>query len=171
MELLVNQFAGVEALREGKDAIKNLERIFSPFKKPLTNKERRGLRAVGTSRYGLAKIIERIAGQYDHKLPKEDSASAFSQRIAYLDQLRHYIIALQNHLETMDDTEKAVGKDIMACVDKYSSIFQIARKHDGDLDLAMKELDEYNTRFGLIIKEEDKHPETGTSSTQTLPKT
>ena len=159
MDLLVSALAPENELLNGRNTVNNLNSIMEPFKKPLTAKARKTLRAVGSSRYGLVKIVEKIAIQYDGKLSKEDNAVDLAMRVAYLDRIRQYKIAVLNLFEMLDDTDKAIGHDIMAHVDKFSGNLQTARQHDGDLDEAMKELDEYNSRFGAAMEEEEKEEE------------
>lgn len=161
MDLLVNSFAPLPELTSATDTVNNLTKWLDPHKKSLTAKARQNLRSVGSSRMGLVKIVENIASQYDGKLSKEDNAVELSKRVAYLEKLRRYRIAVTQLLETLDDTEKAVGQDVMSHVDKFSASLQTARHHDGDLDMAMKELDDYNARFGAAMEqEEEEKPDT-----------
>jgi hypothetical protein len=169
MDLLVNEFAQESELIKAKDAINNLNVIFHPFHKPLTARARQGMRAVGTSRYGLVKIVEKMSLQYDSKLSKEDNAVNLAVRVSYLDRIRQLKIAVLNFYEALDDTDKAVGHDVMAHVDKFSASLQIARQHDGDIDEAMKELDEYNSRFGASMTEEDTNPDPKGGTTPETP--
>ncbi|MFA6057151.1 MAG: hypothetical protein WC756_03050 [Taibaiella sp.] len=155
MDLLVTSFAPPNDIINATQAINNWRDSFNPYKKSLTAKAKKNIRAVGSSRYGLAKIVGKISTQYNDKLSKEDDAAELTSRMEYIDKVRQYKIAAQNLYESLDDTDKALGKDIMAHVDKFSSSLQIARQHDGDLDEAMKELDEYNARFGAIMEEEE----------------
>lgn len=126
-----------------------------PYKVSLANNTRNGMRVIGNSRLGLVEIVNKLATQYDNKLAKEENAIDLSRRTNYLRMIKAYKLAVQNLLELIDDTEKALGNDIMAYVDKFSSSLRNARKFDGDLDEAMKELDDYNGRFGAIIEAED----------------
>ncbi|MFA6060847.1 MAG: hypothetical protein WC756_21800 [Taibaiella sp.] len=160
MNLLVTLFAPANDIVNATQAINNWRDSFNPYKKSLTAKARQGLRAVGSSRLGLVKIVGKISTQYNGKLSKEDDAGELTSRMDYHDKIRQYKIAVQNLYEALDDTDKAIGQDIMAHVDKFSSSLQTARQHDGDLDEAMKELDEYNARFGATMAEEDENTET-----------
>jgi hypothetical protein len=165
MDLLVTSFAPANEIINATMAINNWRDTFNPHKKSLTAKARKNIRTVGNSRHGLAKIVAKISTQYEGKLSKEDNAADLTKRLDYLDQIRQYKIAALNLYEALDDTDKALGQDVMTHVDKYSSNLQTARQHDGDLDEAMKELDEYNARFGAIMEEEDEN--TGTSDDNT----
>jgi hypothetical protein len=155
MDLLVNSFAPLPELTSATDSINNLSKWLAPHKKALTAKQRIAIRSVGNSRMGLVKIVEKMAIQYDGKLSKEDNAAELSKRIAYLEKIRQYKIAAMNLFELLDDTDKALGQDVMAHVDKFSANLQTARQHDGDLDMAMKELDDYNARFGPTMDQEE----------------
>jgi hypothetical protein len=157
MDLLVTSFAPANDIINATQAINNWRDTFSPHKKSLTAKARKNIRTVGNSRHGLAKMVDKISTQYEDKLSKEDNAAELTNRLDYLDKIRRYKIAAQNLYEALDDTDKALGQDIMAHVDKFSSNLQTARQYDGDLDEAMKELDEYNARFGAVMVEEDEN--------------
>ncbi len=172
MDLLVSSFLLENELINGKDTINNLNAILKPHSKSLTAKQRIGIRSVGNSRYGLVKIAERIALQYESKLSKEDNAVDLAVRVSYLEKIRQYKIAVLALFEMLDDTDKALGQDIMNFVSKFSKHLDAARIHDGDLDEALKDLDDYNSRFGASMEAEDETPETPKSATPlTLPTT
>jgi len=156
MMLLVNSFAQEPEITNGINQIRGFNDLFAPYKVSLTVEQRRGLRIVGNSRVGLANMIAGIAEEYKKKLPSEESYEELTTRLTYLNLLKTYKRAVKNLLESLDDTEKALGKDIMLFVDKYSGILNNARKFDGDLDEDMKELDDYNARFGKVIDEEEE---------------
>jgi hypothetical protein len=164
MNLLVRSFAADVELENAVNGIKNLTDAIAPYKLSLSNDDRKGLRVVGTSRLGLVEIVNRLATQYDNKLSKTENASDLSFRINYLHMLKTYKMAAQHLLEVLDDTDKALGNDIMTFVDKFSTNLRSARKFDGDLDEAMKELDDYNARFGKIMDEEDTQQNTATDA-------
>ena len=171
MDLLITSFASPDEMINATQAINDFIASFAPHKKSLTAKARQGMRAVGSSRFGLVKIVDKISRQYDGKLSKEDNSAELTSRMDYMDNVRQYKIAVQNLYEALDDTDKAIGQDIMAHVDKFSSSLQTARQHDGDLDEAMKELDDYNARFGATMEEEEKNPDTSAGNKPLEPPT
>lgn len=155
MDLFVKNFASDAELQNSMDQVNALAQSLMPYKVSLSNETRKNLRVVGSSRLGLVEIVNKVAMQYNNKLTKDENATELNQRVNYLRELRAYKLAAQNLYELLDDTEKALGNDIMSYVDKFSSSLRNARKFDGDLDEAMKELDDYNGRFGSIMNEED----------------
>ena len=167
--LLVHSFAPNDELDKSIEKANALSAAMAPHKVSLNKEVRKSLRVVGTSRMGLLTIIDKVATQYDEKLAKNEKASDLTQRIAYLHKLRKYKLAIQNLLEALDDTDKALGKDIMSYVDKFGGSLSNVRKHDGDLDEAMKELDDYNARFGKIMEQEDNENKDGEGKNSDTP--
>ncbi|KAA5533561.1 hypothetical protein F0919_13560 [Taibaiella lutea] len=161
MNLMVRSFAPSDELEDAINQINGLINNLDPFKVSLSNDARKKMRVVGSSRLGLVDIVSRLATQYDEKLAKNDNAKDLKERVAYLQVLRAYRIAAQKLCEALDDTDKALGKDIMGYVDKFGDSLQSARKYDGDLDEAIKELDDYNARFKKVMEEEDPELEAG----------
>lgn len=64
---------------------------------------------------------------------------------ANLESVRQALNAL---MEQITETQMANGMDIMTMVDRYSSSLQANRNNNAALDLAMREVDEWNKRFG-----------------------
>ncbi|KAA5536538.1 hypothetical protein F0919_02395 [Taibaiella lutea] len=167
MNFLVHSFAQNNELEKTTAELTGLATILTPFKVSLSNESRNGLRVVGTSRLGLVEIVAKLSTQYDNKLAKDDQAADLNQRLVYLRKLKACKLAAKNLCELLDDTDKALGNDVMTFVDKFSNSLRNARKYDGDLDEAMKELDDYNARFGKIIEDEDKESEAGNNPGET----
>lgn len=59
-------------------------------------------------------------------------------------------------LEIIQEIGLGISIDSMVLVDRYVDNLQIARKNDASLDLAMREVDEYNSRFGVKKGEKTK---------------
>jgi len=167
MNLLVKTFAQQDDLKKATVQLKAQAAAMAPHKVSLSNETRKNLRVVGTSRLGLVEIVSRLATQYDDKLAKDEKALDLSERVNYLHALKDYKLAVKNLHELLDDTEKALGNDIMAYVDKFSNSLRSARKFDGDLDDAIKDLDDYNARFGAIMEEEDAENEADDTNSDT----
>ena len=63
---------------------------------------------------------------------------------AKLEELRQLAIKLN---EIVTETQLANSVDIMTYVDAYAENLQTSRRDNGSLDLAMREVDEWNKRF------------------------
>ena len=70
-----------------------------------------------------------------------------SSRLAYDSKLEESRQAIMSLLETISDTQLANSIDIMKIVDDYVGVLQISRNNSSTLDLAMREVDEWNSRF------------------------
>ena len=144
------------ALHQQTQEVNSIAERFAKYAVSLSNEERKGIRGIGASRMGLALLINQTAMQFNQKLSKQDNAEELDVRLENLKAIRGYKIAVATLLEKLDDTDKALSPDIMKHVDKFRDALNSARRHDGDLDNGMKEIDAYHSRFGASMKEEDE---------------
>lgn len=158
MEMMVKNVREIGSLKAAKEQVNKLNENMNGSKVSLTNEERIGIRTIGSSRMGLVQIIDQLATQFNGKLSKEDNAEELSKRLEALHALRAYRLSVTTLLEAIDDTDKALSRDIMKHADKFSDSLNSARKHDGDLDEGMRAIDSYNSRFANAMKEEDDAP-------------
>jgi len=133
------------------DAIKtNLQTqvtALEPFKVNLSDGEKIGGRSMAEGREGLARLISKIASANVNSLAREHNPQDLEDRLAYdakLEELRQLAIKLN---EIVTETQLANSVDIMTYVDAYNDNLQTSRKNNGSLDLAMREVDEWNKRF------------------------
>lgn len=128
-----------------------------PFKISLTNEEKKGMRSMAEGREGFARLIGRIANQFPNSLSRIDNPAEFNTLMGVYENTEAVRMALLQALETIDEIGIGASTDIMTLVDRYSGSLEISRGSDGALDLAMREVDEYNRRFGKRnAKPEDK---------------
>lgn len=170
MEMMVKKVPDTGSLKAATEQINKLYQNLNDIKVSLTSEERMGIRSVGSSRMGLVMLVSQLATQFNNKLSKEDNAENLSRRLEALHALRAYRLSINTLLEAIDDTDKALSRDIMKHADKFSDSLHSARKHDGDLDEGMREIDTYNSRFAHAMKEEDEVPKNQDEDTDVIPK-
>ena len=133
------------------DAIKNNLQTqitaLEPFKINLSDGEKIGGRTMAEGREGLARLISKVASANINSLAREHNPQDLEDRLAYdakLEELRQLAIKLN---EIVTETQLANSVDIMTYVDAYAENLQTSRRDNGSLDLAMREVDEWNKRF------------------------
>jgi hypothetical protein len=119
-----------------------------PFKISLTNEEKKGMRSMAEGREGFARLIGRIANQFPNSLSRVDTPAEFNTLMSVYENVEATRMALLQALETIEEIGIGTATDIMTLVDRYGASLEISRGSEGALDLAMKEVDEYNARFG-----------------------
>ncbi len=148
MSLLVNRFATAAETDQLVTGANQLNKLFEPSSVNLTNEQSIGLRTMGQGREGIVRLVSAIATQNIESLPRNEEPAELSSRLDYyarLEAARQSIIPLQ---EMIDNTQNALGADIMQLFDRYYGYLQSARSNNITLDNAMGEVDEWNKRFG-----------------------
>jgi hypothetical protein len=141
-------------------AINNAVAAYSPFKINLTNQEKLGLRTMAEGREGYARLISRIATQFPNSLSRADQPAELNTLLNYYSDLEANRIALSQAQETIEEIQQGVAADIMTLVDRYKQSLEISRNNEGSLDLAMKEVDEFNSRFNGLNNAPNPNPTT-----------
>lgn len=114
----------------------------------IKKKDKSGKRSMAEGREGYARLISKIALQHDEKLNKQDDASELEARLKYDSSLEGVRQAAIAFLERVSDTQYCNSVDCMTLTDRFAESLHSARNRNSDLDEAMKEVDEYNARFG-----------------------
>ena len=118
-----------------------------PFKINLNDGEKIGGRTMAEGREGLARLVSKIASANIESLAREQNPQDLEDRLAYDAKMEELRILAMKFLENVAETQLANAVDIMTYVDAYSENLQTSRKNNGSLDLAMREVDEWNKRF------------------------
>lgn len=134
-----------------------------PFKINLTDKQKTGARSMAEGREGYVRLISRIANQFPNSLSRVDVPSELVSYINYYDNLEGCRLALLQALETITEVQLGGSIDIMAIEDRYTDSLQSSRKNEASLDLAMREVDEWNKRFA---PKKETEPETDLDTTK-----
>ena len=89
-------------------------------------------------------MVSKIASANIESLAREHNPQDLEDRLAYdakMEELRQLVTKLN---EMISETQLANSVDIMSYVDAYSENLQTSRRDNGSLDLAMREVDEWN---------------------------
>jgi hypothetical protein len=98
-------------------------------------------------REGYARMISLIANNNLNSLPREHNPADLFSRLAYDSKPEESRQAVMTLLETITETQMANSIDIMKLADDYAAVLQVSRNNSSALDMAMHEVDEWNTRF------------------------
>lgn len=117
------------------------------FKIHLSDAEKIGMRSMAEGREGFARLISRIANQFPDALSRADAPEELSALLVYYDNLEANRMALLQAMETIEETQLGAATDIMTLVDRYSANLRISRANESTLNLAMREVDDWNSRY------------------------
>lgn len=120
---------------------------FAPFKLNLTDAEKIGTRSMAEGREGYARLVSRIATQFPNSLSRADTPIELTNLLDYYQNLEANKMALLQAIETINEIQLGAATDTMTLVDRYVANLQISRSNEGSLDLAMQEVDTWNSRF------------------------
>ena len=127
-------------------ALLESKKTFKPYFIDLTELEKQG-RTMAEGREGLVRLVAKIALAHEESLARNDSAGELAQRLDYdsnLEELRQELLTL---LEMVSETQMANGILAMRMNDRFIKNLQAGRDNNAGLDLAMREVDEWNKRF------------------------
>ena len=120
---------------------------FTPFSVNLTEVEKEGGRSMAEGREGYARLVARIATQNPTSLSRADNPAELNVLLDYYANLQGTRQAVLSLLEKIEETQLGAATDTMVLVDRYVRNLQIERDNNASLDLAMREIDEWNKRF------------------------
>ena len=131
-------------------AINAAQTPLNAFKINLSNEERQATRSMSEGREGYARLVSRVATQFPNSLSRADVPAELSNLLDYYNNLEGNRLALVQALEMIEEIQLGAATDIMTLVDRYVSNLQISRGNEANLDQAMKEIDDWNSRFANI---------------------
>jgi hypothetical protein len=114
----------------------------------LSDMQKTGVRSMAEGREGFARMVSKIAVAHVDSLAREHDPAELEGKLAYdstLEDMRQSVMALH---EMIEETQLANSMDIMSLVDKYAANLDTSRKGNEALDMALREVDDYNKRFG-----------------------
>ena len=118
------------------------------------------MRTMAEGREGYARLISRIANQFPNALSRADNPTELSGLLDYYNNLEGGRMAILQNLETVEEIQLGASSDIMTLTDRYKDNLQISRQNDSALDLAMRDVDNWNSRFGSNKNKTDDTPPT-----------
>src|SRR6478736_8339959 len=150
MRKFITTIPGQNILTGFTTAINTAIAPFAPFKINLTDEEKKGSRSMAEGREGYVRLISRIANQFPNSLSRADAPTELSNLLAYYNDLESNRLALTQAMETIHEIQLGAATDIMTLVDRYAGSLQSSRTNEGSLDMAMKEVDEWNSRYANV---------------------
>jgi hypothetical protein len=148
MPNLVITQAPVATIDAIKTAISAQITAFTPFKVGLNDDEKTGARSMAADREGYARMISQIATANINSLARDQNPTDLASKLAYDSKLEELRQGAMSYLEMIEETQLANSVDIMRLTDGFVRNLQAARVNNSSLDNAMREVDEYNKRFG-----------------------
>ena len=144
-------------------AINAAQTPLNAFKINLSNEERQATRSMSEGREGYARLVSRVATQFPNSLSRADVPAELSTLLDYYNNLEGNRLALMQATEMIEEMQLGAATDIMTLVDRYVSNLQISRGNEANLDQAMKEIDDWNSRFANIKTLTKKDTDTSTT--------
>lgn len=168
MRKIILSQAAQTVLDSIKTQVNTASTTFKPFAVNLTDEEKEGGRSMAEGREGYVRLVSAIANQNPNSLSRSDNPAELVSLLNYYSSLAADIQAAYSFLELVEETQLGTACDIMQLTDRYVDNLQIDRKNNAALDIAMREVDEWNKRFGKrnttvpssITKKEDDNKAT-----------
>lgn len=154
-----------DVAQEIADQCKNIKKMLEPYFVALTQRNGKD-RKMAEGREGFVRLISKIALEHDDCLAKKDSAQELVQMLAYdarMESLRQALFAIE---EMIVKTQKANAIDSMQVCDRFARSLQANRQNNTALDRAMREVDDWNKRFGRSRRKENEDPGSSTPGTE-----
>ncbi len=123
----------------------------------LTPDERRGNRSVGRRREAYVRQTLRAAKAHEQILPRNLDVTRYEKMLNNFDQHKDLQIVLAQLTELGDDTQLAMGRELMLETDTVYGAFKLARLRDSSLDHVFAELESFYTRTAQEEEEEDSN--------------
>jgi len=147
MKNYINEMASGETLDKIRRTLRDGIELLEPYKVLLSDHEKKGRRSISTGREGYVRLISQIALANVNSLPREHDPAVLEQRLLYdvqLEETRQLLMILS---EVVAETQLANSIDAMRMVDTFAASLQISRGNSAALDMAMREVDNYNHRY------------------------
>ena len=149
MQKFIKEKIGDQDHQEFMQSLLNWRQKLEPVSIGLSDKDKLGKRTMAEGREGYARLISSIASAHVNSLAREHDPAELEGRLNYdskLEQLRQQLMAIT---EMVTETQMANGMDIMRMVDLFSDNLHSSRKMNESLDSSLREVDEFNKRFGV----------------------
>lgn len=147
MPYLVNNPAPTPTIDSMRLSLQSIFTTFTPFRINLSEEQKKGARTMAGGREGYARMVSQICNNNVNSLPRDFNPIDLSNKLAYDAKLEEVRQAAMSLLESISETQQANSIDIMKMVDDSVSVLQVARNNSASLDLAMREVDDWNARF------------------------
>jgi hypothetical protein len=149
-------FSEIEAT-EVRNLLLQARDTFKPYFTDLSEEDKKG-RTMAEGREGVVRLISQIALVHETSLARNDDPNDLAGKVAkdaLLEGLRQQLLHL---LEMVSETQMANGMEAMRMSDRFVKVLQAGRSNNAGLDLAMREVDEWNKRFVNTGSKEESTP-------------
>jgi hypothetical protein len=150
------QLPSLEQIAQWQATLLNLKQEMQPYAISLSMEERQGKRKMGPRRLAYAQNAERRGVLHEAVMPRTFYANNFTHLIAIHNELNKLMAQNGDLQEMLDDTIMALGIDAMSYTKMVHDGLRSANLLNPNLDVALKELDEYNKRAQAEEMEETR---------------
>lgn len=142
------KFAPLNLIESIRSAVLGYKDAFEPYQINLTDANKPGQRTMAEGREGYARLVSQIATNHIDSIARELDPVELSNMLEYDSQLSTLYFGISQLLEVIEEARTKNGINAMALVDNFVGNLQDSRKNKGALDTAMREVDDWNKRFG-----------------------
>jgi hypothetical protein len=139
---------------EVKALLLQAKRTFKPYFIDLSEEEKKG-RTMAEGREGIVRLVSQIALAHPDSLARNDDPIDLGNKMTHDARLEGMRQELLTMLEMVTETQMANGIAAMKMSDRFVKVLQAGRSNNAGLDLAMREVDEWNRRFVNIGSKEE----------------
>lgn len=136
------------ALNEISSLLKQAIGLSAPFTIELNSDEKEGIRTVAEGREGYVRLVTNLSETYNGELPRTYDETVLRKKLNLREAVGLLLLQTQQINTMLDNTYVGLGADIMKQADETVQHLQASRMRNGELDKALKTIDEYNKRFG-----------------------
>lgn len=141
-------------LAEAMDLLTRLRAIMVEAASPLSPDEKQ-TRGMAEKREGYVRLVLRVATNFIDELPRSFNIDECSKLLTAREDWKNLLLKTEETAELAEDTEFAIGVELMRQVDRAAAALNAGRKNNPALDRAMREIDDFNQQFGMKKKESD----------------
>ena len=135
-------------LSEISSLLKQAIDLSVPFTIELNSDEKEGIRTVAEGREGYVRLVTDLSETYSGELPRTFDETVLRKKLNLRETIGLLLLQTQQINTMLDNTYVGLGTDIMKQADEAVKHLQASRLRNGELDKALKTIDEYNKRFG-----------------------
>ena len=136
------------------DLMTKVRNILVDSASPLSPDEKKN-RSMAEKREGYVRLVLRVAENFVDELPRSFDLEEYKNLLKARDEWKIMLLKAEEVAELIEDTEYAIGVELMKQVDRAAAALNSGRKNNPALDRAMREIDDYNQQFGTKKKEVD----------------
>jgi hypothetical protein len=148
------QHLSEEQRSEAIDLLTRLRNLLVGSASPLSPDEKKN-RGMAEKREGYVRLVLRVASNFAEELPRSFDLEECNNLLQAREDWKTLLLKAEEAAELAEDTEYAIGVELMKQIDRAANSLNAGRKNNPALDRAMREIDDYNQQFGAKKKEVD----------------